>query len=169
LENKFGNKVQKLELKYLHLFKLNTITRVCHVLIVSMGNKSSKQAENRFGLDELKPSSTGQVTVNLIFVHGLGGSARGTWTHPKNARAFWPAWLSEIEDLKDARVFAYGYDADWLAVGRPNTTLNISNFGTQLLNDIFLRDLARVFRCMYFSQGNRNRSFLSLTAWGVLL
>ena len=32
---------------------------------------------------------------SVVFVHGLGGDARGTWQHSKAADAFWPQWLAD--------------------------------------------------------------------------
>jgi len=54
------------------------------------------------------PSRCGDV----IFVHGLGGSARGTW-HPKekqNDDNFWPKWLGE--DFPDVGIWSLGYEVE---------------------------------------------------------
>lgn len=54
------------------------------------------------------PSRRGDV----IFVHGLGGSARGTW-HPKekqNDDNFWPKWLGE--DFPDVGIWSLGYEVE---------------------------------------------------------
>jgi hypothetical protein len=75
--------------------------------------------------------------INIIFVHGLGGSSRGTWTHQESGK-FWPEWLPNIKGLEHARIMTFGYDADWTKVWTPNSVLDISNFGDQLLNDVFL-------------------------------
>jgi Putative serine esterase (DUF676) len=44
--------------------------------------------------------------ADIVFVHGLDGDPRGTWT---GAGGFWPAWLAE--DLGDVRVWSLGYPA----------------------------------------------------------
>ena len=52
------------------------------------------------------PSRRGDV----IFVHGLGGNARGTW-HPQERHDdnnFWPAWLGE--DFPDVGIWSLGYE-----------------------------------------------------------
>jgi hypothetical protein len=49
---------------------------------------------------------------DVIFVHGLGGHARGTW-HPQEKHGgdnFWPTWLGE--DLKDVGVWSLGYEVE---------------------------------------------------------
>jgi len=75
--------------------------------------------------------------VNIIFVHGLGGSARGTWTHPES-KAFWPLWLHKVKGLENPRIMTFGYDADWYKIWRPKNVLDITDFGDQLLNHLFL-------------------------------
>ena len=54
------------------------------------------------------PSRQGDV----IFVHGLGGNARGTW-HPQglqNDDNFWPTWLGE--DFPDVGIWSLGYEVE---------------------------------------------------------
>jgi pimeloyl-ACP methyl ester carboxylesterase len=54
------------------------------------------------------PSRRGDV----IFVHGLGGTARGTW-HPLEKQDddnFWCAWLGE--DLPDVGIWSLGYEVE---------------------------------------------------------
>lgn len=49
---------------------------------------------------------------DVIFVHGLGGDARGTW-HPqgkRNDNDFWPTWLGE--ELPDAGIWSLGYEIE---------------------------------------------------------
>ncbi|WP_460396382.1 NACHT domain-containing protein [Actinophytocola sediminis] len=44
----------------------------------------------------------------MVFVHGLDGDGRGTWSR-KDAESFWPEWLAT--DLAEVAVFTVGYDA----------------------------------------------------------
>ena len=59
---------------------------------------------NRFVLPRLtrKPS--------IVFIHGLTGDRESTWT-VKGAAAGWPESLLP-NDLPQARIILYGYDAD---------------------------------------------------------
>ena len=47
--------------------------------------------------------------ADVIFVHGLGGDAFETWTHPDDTDAFWPKWLGE--DFPEVGVWSLGYAA----------------------------------------------------------
>lgn len=38
-------------------------------------------------------------SIDIVFVHGLMGSAQETWAHDKEASAFWPKWLSNLADI----------------------------------------------------------------------
>jgi hypothetical protein len=71
--------------------------------------------------------------VDIIFVHGLGGSAKGTWTHPES-KSFWPLWLPKVHGLENARITVFGYDSAWNKIWKPDNVLDISNFADQLLN-----------------------------------
>lgn len=49
--------------------------------------------------------------ADLIFVHGLGGSSRGTWCWRRDPDCFWPSWLADDPELCRARIFTFGYNA----------------------------------------------------------
>lgn len=59
-------------------------------------------------------------------MHGLGGSAVGTWTHPSTG-GFWPAWLTEDDNFKAVRILTFGYEAF------PQSALGIADIANQLL------------------------------------
>jgi len=49
---------------------------------------------------------------DVIFVHGMGGHARGTW-HPQEKHDddnFWPTWLGE--DLNNVGIWSLGYEVE---------------------------------------------------------
>lgn len=96
---------------------------------------------NEFGLTILVEPTVrrGGPVVNIVFVHGLGGSAKGTWTHP-GTDSFWPPWLTEIETLQNARIITFGYDSEWTKIWKPDNVLGISDFSDQLLVDILQLD-----------------------------
>jgi len=81
--------------------------------------------------------ATNGNTVNVVFVHGLGGSVTETWTHyPSNT--FWPTLLHEDDRFANVRVSMFGYD-----VKHGNTSsriiLDISDFAKQLLDTLDLQ------------------------------
>jgi hypothetical protein len=73
--------------------------------------------------------------IDVIFIHGLGGSSRGTWTHPK--AGFWPTWLQKKGGLENLRISTFGYDANWNPTKRSNA-LGIADFARKLLMELKL-------------------------------
>lgn len=58
----------------------------------------------------------GSGTFDVIFIHGLSGDPKETWTSPvavDPSNAYWPAWVSH--DVSVANVYALGYPADAFA------------------------------------------------------
>jgi hypothetical protein len=75
--------------------------------------------------------------VDIVFVHGLGGSAKGTWTHPVS-KWFWPTGLLDEEGYENVRISTFGYSANWdILFGRRNV-LDLSGFSNQLLDALDL-------------------------------
>ncbi|KAH8820667.1 hypothetical protein F5884DRAFT_57550 [Xylogone sp. PMI_703] len=71
--------------------------------------------------------------VDIIFVHGLGGDSRATWSKGHDPAFFWPElWLPFDPDLGNARIFTFGYNANF-RVGAPKSIATISDFAKQLL------------------------------------
>ncbi|KAK5215750.1 hypothetical protein LTR47_009949 [Exophiala xenobiotica] len=54
--------------------------------------------------------STSSPAVDIVAVHGLGGNAVNTWTHPKSKKC----WLRDFlpQQIPDARIMTFGYNAD---------------------------------------------------------
>lgn len=106
------------------------------------GNECSGTGDfpaNQFGLKilvEMTSSPSSDPPVNIIFVHGLGGSATGTWTDP-HTKLSWPHWLREVKGLENARIMTFGYDSDWNKIWKPNKVLDISDFAKQLAHDLW--------------------------------
>ena len=53
--------------------------------------------------------TSGVLRGHVIFVHGLGGDAVGTWKSGEAEDTFWPRWLAD--DLQGVTVWTVGYEA----------------------------------------------------------
>ena len=70
------------------------------------------------------------TVAHLIFVHGLAGGSRKTWTKNGDASLFWPeAWLGQDSDFRDVKVHTFGYDSNWTK----GSILDVSDFAKSLL------------------------------------
>jgi hypothetical protein len=93
------------------------------------------------GLDVFYPKSDGRFgdapDINVVFVHGLGGSAHGTWVHPKT-KWFWPNSLPLEPGLENIRLMTFGYNSDWQTFIGPSSCLGFQEFAVQLLDKLSL-------------------------------
>ena len=79
--------------------------------------------------------SPSEPLVDFVFVHGLGGGSRKTWSKTSSITHYWPqAWLPHDSAFKHVRVHSFGYDSDW-AKGKDNC-LNIHHMGKSLLGEL---------------------------------
>ncbi|KAL3470521.1 WD40-repeat-containing domain protein [Aspergillus californicus] len=73
--------------------------------------------------------------IDLIFVHGLGGNSRKTWSKSSLQSHFWPKeWLPEDPAFKNVRIHSYGYDSYYLK-GKEDC-LNVHHIGKSFLGAI---------------------------------
>ncbi|OBT68035.1 hypothetical protein VE03_01456 [Pseudogymnoascus sp. 23342-1-I1] len=73
--------------------------------------------------------------IDLIFVHGLGGNSRKTWTKSFLQSNFWPEeWLPKDPAFKNVRIHSYGYDSYYLK-GKGDC-LNVHHIGKSFLGAI---------------------------------
>jgi hypothetical protein len=101
-----------------------------------VNSKSTVSYEDKLELQILiEPAST-TASINVIFIHGLGGKPCGTWTN-EQTNFFWPAFLSKEKGLEHLRVMTFGYNAIWQNLWKKwqgQTQLNIADFASQLMN-----------------------------------
>lgn len=92
--------------------------------------ETSEEIRGPHGLHLLfAPSMT---IVDFIFVHGLGGGSRSTWSKSDDASSFWPQeWLPKEPNFENVRIHSFGYNADWSAQVRH--ALDVHDFGKALL------------------------------------
>jgi pimeloyl-ACP methyl ester carboxylesterase len=97
---------------------------------------SPSVSEGRLGLSVLhEPHSGATNPVNLIFVHGLGGSAINTWTNTVS-KTFWPSLLHDENGLANIRISTFGYDANFTNILAAKNALGIADFAGQLLDSL---------------------------------
>lgn len=73
--------------------------------------------------------------VDLIFVHGLGGGSRKTWSKTSDPYHYWPReWLPRDPAFQNVRIYSFGYAADWSE--RKNSVLEINDFANSLLGEL---------------------------------
>ncbi|KAL2281735.1 hypothetical protein FJTKL_11413 [Diaporthe vaccinii] len=73
--------------------------------------------------------------VDIIFIHGLGGTSKWTWSKHRNSELFWPLTFLPLEqDLCLARILTFGYNASFQKAG--NVSLSLLDFAKDLLFDL---------------------------------
>lgn len=93
----------------------------------------SSNARGPLGLSLLYAPS--EPLFDFIFVHGLGGGSRKTWSKTNSVSHYWPQeWIPKDPAFKDVRVHSYGYDSEWTK-GNDNC-LNIHHIGKSLLGEL---------------------------------
>lgn len=73
--------------------------------------------------------------ADIVFVHGLGGNSRWTWSKYKNPELFWPLTFLPLEpDVCLARILTFGYNANFRKGGNAGTS--VLDFAKDLLFDL---------------------------------
>ena len=73
--------------------------------------------------------------IDFIFVHGLRGGSRKTWSQTESPTHYWPKeWLPLEPGFKNVRIHSFGYNSDWGE--RKGSSLTIHDFGQALLGDM---------------------------------
>ena len=103
------------------------------LLSTTITEESVDNPKGLLGLNLLYSPS--QPLVDFIFVHGLGGGSRKTWSKTGSVTDYWPQdWLPKDPAFSTVRVHSFGYDSDWVR-GKDNC-LNIHQFGKLLLGEM---------------------------------
>ncbi|KAL8790816.1 MAG: hypothetical protein Q9213_000440 [Squamulea squamosa] len=94
--------------------------------------EASQHAKGPLGLNTLYVPIDA-TTADLVFVHGLGGGSRSTWTKNGESSLFWPeVWLPNDPGFRDVRIHSFGYNSNW----EKESSLNIHDFSKSLLASI---------------------------------
>ncbi|KAH8199450.1 hypothetical protein TruAng_006388 [Truncatella angustata] len=74
--------------------------------------------------------------ADVVFIHGLGGSSRMTWSLDRDLNYFWPLqFLPQEADIRETRILSFGYNADFRP-GSGKTKVSILDFSKDLLYDL---------------------------------
>lgn len=107
----------------------------CSKLSVPSSSSSRSRSQDRrdepLGLHVIH-NPPGDRVVDIIFVHGLGGTSRLSWSWNRDLAYFWPQeWLPLEPGLQDARILTFGYNAHFMS--QTKDLFNISDFAKDLL------------------------------------
>ena len=89
---------------------------------------NTSSVDNPLGLTLIYSPPT--PVYDLLFVHGLGGTSRETWSYERDPKNFWPPWLADDIKLSSCRTFTFGYNAAF--AGQYNSS-GILDFAKDLL------------------------------------
>ena len=79
--------------------------------------------------------SPSECLVDFVFVHGLGGGSRKTWSKTADPYHYWPKeWLPRDAGFQACRIYSFGYVADWS--DKKDSVLAIADFAHSLLGEI---------------------------------
>jgi hypothetical protein len=99
-----------------------------------LSRKDSVTDPAALGLNVVYTPTNGHK-VDIVFIHGLGGSSRMTWSKNKDPELFWPLTFLPLEpDICLARILTFGYNADFANAGNPCGV--ILDFAKNLLYDL---------------------------------
>lgn len=87
------------------------------------------------GLTVLHSPEKGKRKADIVFVHGLGGASRKTWSKDLKPELFWPLEFLPLEaDLSQARILTFGYNADFRKAG--GIHVSVLDFAKDLLYEL---------------------------------
>lgn len=96
------------------------------------GSQLSEDGKGPFGLSTLFDPGN-QAIADLVFVHGLGGGSKSTWTKSDDPSLYWPKeWLSQDSAFQEVRIHSFGYNSNWGA----ESILNVHDFAKALLGSM---------------------------------
>ncbi|KAF3077055.1 hypothetical protein CFAM422_000399 [Trichoderma lentiforme] len=100
-------------------------------------SEDKSQETDPLGLTTVYDPAPRNAIVDIIFIHGLGGSSRKTWSNSSRPRSFWPQdWLPVEQGFEDVRVHSFGYRADWGKKWQQESILNIHDFAESLIGGV---------------------------------
>ena len=98
-------------------------------------SETADEVRGSLGLNLLHRPS--EPLIDFIFVHGLRGDSRRTWSKSGNIDDYWPQqWLPFEPRFKNVRIHSFGYNSDW--GDKRKTNLSVHDFGQSLLSEMLI-------------------------------
>jgi hypothetical protein len=73
--------------------------------------------------------------IDFVFVHGLGGGSRKSWSKSNHPDHYWPKeWLPRDPDFKNVRIHTFGYKSKWN--DKMDLAVKIRDFAYALLGEL---------------------------------
>ncbi|OIW31154.1 hypothetical protein CONLIGDRAFT_653742 [Coniochaeta ligniaria NRRL 30616] len=95
--------------------------------------RSQDRRDDPLGLTVLHAPDPEHRSVDIVFLHGLGGTSLRTWCKNRDLDLLWPGnWLPEDTDLSTARILTFGYNAHFSSK-KQQASLTIGDFANDLL------------------------------------
>ena len=92
------------------------------------------------------------ASIDLVFVHGLGGDLEKSWRTKDQKDSFWPQdWLRKEEALRNVRVHTFGYPAAFTE--RDRTALDITGLSSLLLKHMDESEIIGNVRITWYTSG----------------
>ena len=88
------------------------------------------------------------ATLDVIFIHGLGGNSNTTWSFTQKADGYWPTWLAN--DLENTNVWVVEYESRLTSTLSGGAGASIYETSTMLLDFAIAKGLGKrpaVFIC----------------------
>lgn len=95
----------------------------------------SRMQDKSYGIKvRYSPAPDQALIVDIVFVHGLTGSADSTWAVEKGS-LHWPSQFLR-HDITDVRISTFGYDADVVSLWNPVSQNRISSHAENMLGSL---------------------------------
>ena len=96
------------------------------------GGHSSEDGKGPYGLNTLFDPEAPAI-ADFVFVHGLGGGSKSTWTKSNDSSLYWPReWLPQDPTFREIRIHSFGYNSNW----GDESILNVHDFAKALLGSL---------------------------------
>ncbi|PVF91851.1 hypothetical protein CPB86DRAFT_802509 [Serendipita vermifera] len=128
----------------------------------SVSSRTSDSKRNQLGFKELSPGQN--PVVDIVAIHGLDGHRERSWT-AANGNMWLQDWLPD--DIPNARILTYGYDADTNSVTYMPAQ-NIFCLAENFVHDLIL-ERRNDPKCLIFEQSKRPIIFLAHSLGGIIL